>query len=69
MAFERRGGLPESVADDLERYLNGDPIAARKASLAYVALKKIQKHKALFVVSCVGALGVSIAAGASCVTC
>jgi serine/threonine-protein kinase len=52
-----------ALADDLERYLNGDPIKARKASLSYLALKKIKKHKAIFVVSCIGVLGVSIAAG------
>jgi serine/threonine-protein kinase len=55
----------KALADDLERYLNGDPIAARRAGLAYVLLKKIRKHKALFAVSCAGAIGVSIAGGAA----
>lgn len=54
----------KALADDLERYLNGDPIAARRASLTYLLLKKIRKHKALFAVSCVGVIGISIAAGA-----
>ena len=54
----------KALADDLERYLNGDPIAARRASLAYVLLKRIRKHKAIFAVSCVGILGISIGAGA-----
>ncbi|HLM76415.1 MAG TPA: protein kinase, partial [Polyangiaceae bacterium] len=54
----------KALADDLDRYLSGDPIAARRASLAYVLLKKIRKHKALFAVSCVGVLGISIAVGA-----
>lgn len=59
----RRYDSAKALADDLERYLNGDPIAARRASLPYVLLKKIKKHKGIFVVSCVAALGVSIAAG------
>jgi serine/threonine-protein kinase len=54
----------KALADDLERYLNGDPIAARRASLTYLLLKKIRKHKALFAVSCLGVLGISIAVGA-----
>jgi serine/threonine-protein kinase len=54
----------KALADDLDRYLSGDPIAARRASLAYVLLKKIRKHKALFAVSCVGVIGISVAVGA-----
>lgn len=65
--LEKDSGLrydsAKALAEDLTRYLEGDPIAARRASLSYLLLKKIRKHKALFAVSCVGVLGIAVAAG------
>jgi serine/threonine-protein kinase len=40
-----------AVAEDLARYLNGDPIQGRKTSLVYRLLKKARKHKKLAVAS------------------
>jgi len=55
----RRYDSARALADDLQRYLDGEPIQARRASLAYVAWKKARKHKfvtALGSVTLVGAL-------------
>lgn len=35
----------QALADDLDRYLEGEPIAARPATLGYLLGKKIQKHR------------------------
>ncbi|MEJ5165492.1 MAG: protein kinase [Thermoanaerobaculia bacterium] len=34
--------------EDLDRFLNGDPIKARKSTFLYYVLKKIKKNKAIF---------------------
>ncbi len=57
----RRYESAKALADDLERYLAGEPIVARKASLSYLLLKKIRKHRAVFAVSCVGLIGITVA--------
>ncbi len=41
----RRYDSARALADDLQRFLDGEPILARRASLAYVAWKKAKKHK------------------------
>jgi serine/threonine-protein kinase len=41
----RRYESARALADDLGRFLDGDPIAARRASIAYVGWKKVKKHK------------------------
>jgi len=37
-----------ALAEDLRRYLDGEPIQARPTSVAYRMLKKAKKHKAIF---------------------
>lgn len=41
---ERRYSSAKAVAEDLRRYLTGDPIEARRASLIYRARKAARKH-------------------------
>ncbi len=43
---DRRYDSAKALAEDLERYLNGDSILARPASLTYRLNKKIRKHQA-----------------------
>lgn len=62
----RRYGSAREVSEDLRRFVAGEPIEARRASLGYRLSKRIRKHKALaltiaaavvafFVVAVVGA--------------
>jgi len=44
---DRRYATAREVAEDLRRFLAGEPIQARRASLIYKANKKIRKHKVL----------------------
>ena len=44
---DRRYATAREVAEDLRRFLSGEPIQARRASLIYKAGKKIRKHKVL----------------------
>lgn len=37
----------KELADDLQRYLDGDPISAQRASIIYVLGKKARKHRAI----------------------
>jgi eukaryotic-like serine/threonine-protein kinase len=59
----RRYDSAKALAEELQRYLEGEPIQARRASFAYVALKKARKHKALMGVSASALLAVLLAAG------
>lgn len=43
----RRYDSAKALAEDLGRYLDDEPIRARRATLAYVALKRARKNKAL----------------------
>ena len=52
---DRRYRTAQELADDLQRYLDGEPIAARPASMAYRLRKRIVKHR---IVVGVGAAGV-----------
>lgn len=49
-----------SLADDLRRYLDGEPIAARRAGWAYKLLKKAKKHLALVTVSSLAMVGLAL---------
>jgi serine/threonine-protein kinase len=42
---DRRYDSAKAFSEDLERYLNGDSIQARPATVAYRVKRKIQKHK------------------------
>ncbi|HEX5717691.1 MAG TPA: protein kinase [Thermoanaerobaculia bacterium] len=48
---ERRYDSARALAEDLDRWVEGDPIDARPAGLAYRAGKRLRKHKALAVVA------------------
>jgi serine/threonine-protein kinase len=48
---ERRYDSARALAEDLDRWLEGDPIAARPAGLAYRTGKRLRKNKALAVVA------------------
>ncbi|HWN43995.1 MAG TPA: protein kinase, partial [Thermoanaerobaculia bacterium] len=48
---ERRYDSARALAEDLDRWVEGDPIDARPAGLAYRAGKRLRKHKALALVA------------------
>lgn len=62
-APERRYESARALADDLRRYMDGDPIEARAAGPAYRLYKKAMKNKTLSAVIAVSILLVLIAAG------
>lgn len=49
--IHRRYETARALAEDLQRFLSGEPILARKASLIYVVYKRAQKHSAMVAVS------------------
>jgi non-specific serine/threonine protein kinase/serine/threonine-protein kinase len=51
----RRYGTPSELASDVERYLNNQPVTARRASVAYKLQKYVQRHR----------LGVAVGAAAA----
>ncbi|MEO1528992.1 MAG: serine/threonine-protein kinase [Planctomycetota bacterium] len=48
----RRYDTPASLADDVERYLDGEAIEARPPSFGYRTRKAIRKHQGAFVSTC-----------------
>ena len=56
--IQRRYDTARALADDLDRFLTGEPILARKASLLYVAYRRAQKHKVVVAISTLCALSV-----------
>jgi len=52
----RRYSSAKELADDLERYLNGDPIQARPVTITYRIKRKLTKHKFSAVVAGVALL-------------
>ncbi|HSU89142.1 MAG TPA: serine/threonine-protein kinase [Terriglobia bacterium] len=46
----------EHFAADIERYLRGFPVQARRPSLAYIAGKYVRRHKAVFVLGAIALL-------------
>lgn len=49
--IQRRYETARALAEDLDRFLRGEPILARKASLLYRAVRRAQKHRAVVIVS------------------
>jgi len=63
---ERRYGSARALADDIRRYLSGEPVRARSDAAGYRAAKFVRRHRATVVASaiavCVLALGGALAA-------
>ena len=55
----RRYRTAEQLADDIRHFLNGEPIAARRASVVYVVKRQILRHKAAALVA-LGAVAVLV---------
>ena len=60
---QRRYDSARALAEDLQRFLDGEPVAARPAGLLYRLGKKARKHKAIAAALLVSSLAVSAAAG------
>ncbi len=58
----RRYDSAHFLAEELQRFLDGEPIVARRASWSYRAAKKLRKHKAIVFVSGFALLAVMILA-------
>lgn len=59
----RRYDSARALADDIRRYLDGEPILARSASLLYRLRRRARKQKTLFAVIAVATVAIMIAAG------
>ncbi len=59
----RRYASAGDLADDLDRWLAGEPVAARRASIGYRLRKRLAKRKALVAVAAAGVLGVAVLVG------
>lgn len=60
---ERRYDSARNLAEDLQRYLAGEPVLARKASAFYRLRKKARKHRAVVVTGTVALVGMMILLG------
>jgi len=49
---QRRYKSARALANDLKRYLDGEPIVARKASMVYWLRRKARKHKVIVTAGC-----------------
>lgn len=63
-APERRYDSAKALADDLQRYIDGEPVLARPASLTYRLAKRIRKNKAVAGVVAVASVLVLFSSGA-----
>jgi tRNA A-37 threonylcarbamoyl transferase component Bud32 len=55
----RRYESTKAFAEDLQRFLEGEPILARRATFAYWAIKKAKRNKLLIAVSAVALAGIT----------
>jgi len=62
-APDRRYDSARALADDLDRWLDGEPIQARPAGLAYRLGKKLRKNKGLAIVATAAAVALLVLAG------
>jgi len=60
---DRRYDSAKALAEDLERYLNGDSIQARPATWSYKFQKKIRKHKTVAAILATSSLLVMVLGG------
>ena len=60
---ERRYESARALGDDLQHYLNGEAVVARKASIAYRISKKVKKHRTLVAVSSLAVIAVLMLGG------
>jgi serine/threonine protein kinase len=56
----RRYDSARALADDLTRYLDGDPILARRPSLSYRLHKKVKKNKLVFTLSILSLMAITL---------
>ena len=57
-----------ALAEDLERFLSGEPVRARSTGPGYWLRKKVRKHRRLVAVAGVGLLAVGLALGQAALT-
>ncbi len=62
---ERRYETPKSLAQDVERYLNNQPVEACPPSVAYRLKKQFQRHKAMVLTCSIVLIALLVAAGLS----
>lgn len=60
---ERRYASARELAEDLQRYLDGEPIRARPASVAYRFYRRAQKHRTLVAIGAISLVIIVILAG------
>ncbi|HSE42640.1 MAG TPA: protein kinase, partial [Acidobacteriota bacterium] len=60
---ERRYESARALADDLQHYLNGEPVEAKRASITYRLRKKARKNRTLVAVTSVAVTTVILLAG------
>lgn len=59
---QRRYDTARALAEDLQRFLDGDPIRARRATITYRMIKHARKHRALVMVSTLALIAIMISA-------
>ena len=57
---QRRYDTARAFAEDLQRFLDGDPIRARRATITYRMIKHARKHRALVLVSTLALIAILI---------
>lgn len=60
---EQRYESARALTEDLGRFLDGEPIQARRATLGYLALNKARKHRALVAVSAAALVTIMVLVG------